>query len=228
MKHNPMNNTLTSALAVLLLTPFMSCSTTEKPDETPAIEGEKTKTEKVISTEVFPDGKYTVDQKQSTFSWEGKEASGHSHTGEIKLYKGSVNIMNSEFYEAYVGIDMNSINCTDLEGGAKERLEGHLKSEDFFGTDKYPYSTIEITSTKTKGEVTKAVGTLTIKGIAQPIVFPTTLSLKDENIVIDGTLVFDRSLFDVRFRSDKWYSNLGDKLIYNDIELTYHIVASIQ
>jgi hypothetical protein len=53
MKQNPMNNTLTSALAVLLLTPFMSCSTTEKPDELPASEVEKSKTEKVISTEFF-------------------------------------------------------------------------------------------------------------------------------------------------------------------------------
>ena len=180
----------------------------------------------MVSAEILPDGAYSVVQDLSSFTWEGKEASGNTHTGNIDLYKGSLKVMNSSFSSAFIGINMNSINCTDLEGSAKERLEGHLKSEDFFATDSHQIATLNVNAIKTANNVSKASGILTIKGISQPITFPTTVFLDGDNIVIDGTLRFDRSNFDVRFRSDKWYSDLGDKLIYNDIDLTYHIVAS--
>ena len=43
------------------------------------------------------------------------------------------NITGGEFV-----IDMNSIACTDLEGDSKGQLEGHLKSDDFFGVENHP------------------------------------------------------------------------------------------
>jgi len=35
-------------------------------------------------------------------------------------------------------MDMSTITVTDLSGESKGKLEGHLKSEDFFGIAKYP------------------------------------------------------------------------------------------
>ena len=43
---------------------------------------------------------------------------------------------------------MNTINCTDLEGDAKNSIEGHLKSDDFFSVKKYPTSTLIIKKAK--------------------------------------------------------------------------------
>ena len=77
-----------------------------KPEETGEI--------KVVSTLSFPDGKYIVDNGTSTCNWVGKEASGSSHTGDIGFHKGSISILNNAFGSAFVGINMNSINCTDL------------------------------------------------------------------------------------------------------------------
>jgi len=36
-------------------------------------------------------------------------------------------------------------------------------------------------------------------------------------------LSFDRSKYDVRFRSGKYFENLGDKLILDDIDIRYII-----
>ena len=39
-------------------------------------------------------------------------------------------------------VDMNSITTTDLEGGSADKLEGHLKSDDFFGVQSHPKATL--------------------------------------------------------------------------------------
>jgi hypothetical protein len=38
-----------------------------------------------------------------------------------------------------------------------------------------------------------------------------------------ANLVFDRSKYDVRFRSGSFFENLGDKLILDEIELTANL-----
>ena len=64
-------------------------------------------------------------------------------------------------------------------------------------------------------------GELTIKGITQPIVF-TLKPVSDQSYVAD--LTFDRSDYNVRFRSGSFFENLGDKLILDDIKLEVTLV----
>ena len=40
-----------------------------------------------------------------------------------------------------------------------------------------------------------------------------------DNSSINSNLTFDRTKYDVRYRSGNFFQNLGDKLIYDDIEL---------
>jgi polyisoprenoid-binding protein YceI len=63
-------------------------------------------------------------------------------------------------------------------------------------------------------------GSLTIKEIKHPITF--TLLNNDNNW--EANLVFDRSKYDVRFRSGSFFENLGDKLIYDDIVIETKLV----
>ena len=58
-------------------------------------------------------------------------------------------------------------------------------------------------------------GDLTIKGITHPISFVLE-PVGSKSYVAD--LSFDRSKYDVRFRSGSFFENLGDKLILDDIE----------
>jgi polyisoprenoid-binding protein YceI len=226
LKHRIMKIALFPTLtAIVMAGALLSCNETSTSDATTEAKPEETGDIKVVATLSFADGEYNVDGAASTCTWVGKEASGSSHTGDIQFHKGSLSILDNTFSTAFIGIDMNSINCTDLEGEAKGNLEGHLKSDDFFGTDKHQYAMLAVEAIKTKEGSSMAVGKLTIKDITQPVGFPITMTKDGDDIVVDGTLTFDRSDFDVRFRSDKWYSDLGDKLIYNDITLSVHVVA---
>ena len=91
-----------------------------------------------------------------------------------------------------------------------------MRSEDFFSVEEYPRSSLKITSTE-KIDIDKyeVIGDLTIKGITKSTNF--TLLLNNEGATVK--MVFDRSKFDVKHRSSSYFSNLGDKLIYDDIEL---------
>ena len=58
-------------------------------------------------------------------------------------------------------------------------------------------------------------GVLTIKDISHPITF----DVEVDGNTLNANLTFDRSLYDVRFRSGSFFENLGDKLIVDDIDL---------
>ena len=177
-------------------------------------------------------GRYTIDSAASTVNWKGTEITGKSHVGTVDIYKGNLEVVDETIAKAFVSMDMNTIVVTDegMSDGAKESLLGHLKSEDFFGVEKFPDSQMFIEGVKEKDGVPHVFGKIIIRRIPQPIHFPVTLSEEDGTITVDASLTFDRSKHDVKFRSGAFpdlFPNLGDKLINDDIELDVHIVATM-
>ena len=124
-------------------------------------------------------------------------------------------------------IDMTSITSTDLEGEYLQKLNGHLKSSDFFGVDKFPEANFIITSATAKGSKGKftVTGNMTIKTTTQPITFDAQIVNNGENMVAVADIVIDRSVFDVRYGSGSFFDNLGDKTIYDDFTLTVNLVT---
>ena len=167
----------------------------------------------LINFELFSQG-YGIDLEKSKIKWTGKEITTSSHYGTLKFVEGEINIQ-PDAVSGKVIVDMESLSVDDLTGGSKARLEGHLRSDDFFSVSSHKSSTIEVKSSKKNGDDFDVDGVLTIKGISHPISF--VLSV-DENIAT-SKLTFDRSKYDVRFRSGTFFENLGDKLIVDDIEL---------
>ena len=227
MKMNILNHSILALFvgSILLIscgesTPPTDSETKIEKTEAAQKEGASSYTELTLT-----DGLYNIDASESTCIWTGKEASSKNHVGTINYHKGTIKVIDSKFHSAFSGIDMRSIQCTDLNADKAERLNGHLKSEDFFGAEKHPYAFLDIESIKTKGGTSMAIGKLTIKGITEPVAFPLTISSDANTLVLDGTFVFDRSKFNVRFRSGNWFADLGDELIYDDIELEFHVVA---
>ena len=106
---------------------------------------------------------------------------------------------------------MNTLTNEDLEDeGYNQKLVGHLKSDDFFGVEKYPTSSFEITSaTKFSNGKATVSGKLSIKGKTENISFDV---VKNGSAYIAKVDV-DRSKFDVRYGSDSFFDNLGDKVI---------------
>ena len=68
-------------------------------------------------------------------------------------------------------------------------------------------------------------GNLTIKGITHPVSFPATIEVGDEIVKANGKLVIDRTLWDVRYRSGKFFDNLKDQAIADSIEFHIMIIA---
>ena len=158
--------------------------------------------------------KLTVDTEKSKIKWIGKEITTSMHYGTLKFSGGEISL-SSDNILGEVTVNMESISVDDLSGGSKNRLEGHLRSDDFFSVEKYNESKINVISSKKNGSSYDVNGTLTIKNISHPINF--TLDMKDK--MAETKLTFDRSKYDVRFRSGSFFENLGDKLILDDIEL---------
>jgi polyisoprenoid-binding protein YceI len=159
----------------------------------------------------------TADTAQSNIRWYGEELTGKTHYGNLSFKSAQIDVQDGVITGGNFTVDMNSLSVEDLSGRGKTKLEGHLKSDDFFSVDKNPEAKLKITQkAKVEGGVQKLYGELTIKGIQHPIDF--TMTLGDNNSAV-AQLTFDRSKYNVRFRSGSFFENLGDKLILDDIKM---------
>ncbi|WP_309641174.1 YceI family protein [Flavobacterium sp.] len=158
-----------------------------------------------------------VDLSKSTITWVGKKVTGQ-HEGTIKLKAGAFFFKNDKLTRGNFTVDMTSIQVTDLKAGeGKEKLEGHLKADDFFGTDKFATSSIAFKSVTPKANgVYTVVGDLTIKGIIKPITFDITV----KGNTATAKLTIDRTKYDIKYGSGSFFDNLGDKVIADNFDLT--------
>ena len=170
---------------------------------------------------------FEIDTKASKVHWTGKKVTG-GHTGHLSVSKGSVMVENNNVVGAQVNIDMNSIVCTDIKDeGTNKKFVGHLKSDDFFSVEKHPNVKFEVTSMKasaTAGEY-NVNGKLTIKGITNDVSFPAKVSVNKGLVKAVGTAKLDRTQWDIRYGSGKFFASLGDNMIYDDFEVTFDIAA---
>ena len=156
-----------------------------------------------------------IEVKDSNIEWEGEKVTG-SHEGTIELKDGYFTMENGELKGGEFVMDMTSITVTDLEGEDKRKLEGHLKSDDFFGVNNHPTAKLVITSVAKKSNGTYGVvADLTIKEKTNSITFD--LDMDDNSASTELTI--DRSKYDVRYGSGSFFDNLGDKTIYDNFEL---------
>ena len=159
-----------------------------------------------------------IDISKSSVKWLGKKVTG-SHEGNIAIKEGHLHFDDNTFTGGNIVIDMTTIECTDLVGEPKESIEGHLSSDDFFGVKKYPIATLEIINadkikySKNKYRVTAI---LEIKSIKNNVEFDVVVDNGSANV----NFVIDRTKYDVKYGSGSFFDNLGDKMIYDDFNLS--------
>lgn len=159
---------------------------------------------------------YQVNADNAIVKWHGEKVTGE-HNGEIQLKEGSFTVDNNRISAGTFVIDMSSITNEDIEDEENRgKLIGHLKSDDFFGVEKYPTAKLKITgSSPFIKDVAKVNGDLTIKAKTHPVEFEVT---RNES-TYSTDLTIDRSKYDVRFGSKSFFDNLGDKMIYDEFDL---------
>jgi len=163
-----------------------------------------------------------VDLDTSTVEWKASKVTG-KHNGTINITQGDLAFTDGVLSGGTFTMDMTSIKVTDLKGDYAGKLEGHLKSADFFGAEAHPTSTLVIKDVFSRGMMGeyKVVADITIKG--------TTKEIKFNTVMKEGTatasIELDRSDFNVKYGSGSFFSNLGDKTIHDeftlDVSLTY-------
>ena len=157
----------------------------------------------------------SIETSKSTVTWKGYKVTG-SHEGTVQLKSGDLEFDGDKLTGGNFVVDMTTLISTDLTGEYKGKLEGHLKSDDFFGVEKFPTASLEITDVKSTGKNSYEVkADLTIKGNTNPITFD--LSVYGSKAT--ATLKVDRSKYDVRYGSGSFFDDLGDKTIYDEFDL---------
>ena len=158
-----------------------------------------------------------VDAAKSTISWVGKKVTGQ-HEGTLNLKEGKLIFKGKKVVGGNFTVDMTSMTTTDLKAGqGKEKLDGHLKSEDFFGTEKFPTSTLVFKKIAAKGaNVYSVTGDLTIKGITNPITFDLVTTANSAT----AKLIVNRTKYGIRYGSKSFFDSIGDKAIDDEFELS--------
>lgn len=169
-----------------------------------------------------------VKAEKSSIKWSGAKVVGGSHDGTINFKSTNLKFKGDNLIGGDFEVDMTSMKNTDLEGEWNQKLIGHLKSDDFFGTQQYPTSKFVITKVNETGsnkyEVT---GKLTIKNTTQVETFTTVVIKKGNKMTLSADFNIDRTKYNVRYGSDSFFDDLGDKAISDDFNMKIQIETSL-
>jgi polyisoprenoid-binding protein YceI len=173
---------------------------------------------------------YNVDTIKSTFQWHATKILG-AHDGDIKCNQGQINFKDTVLSDAYIIIDMTTINNTDLSGNSRDALVRHLKSEDFFDVEKYKTSELRVKKVKIIRPTAKypynyeITAEITIKGISKEIKFPAMIEYLNNYITVTAKLEIDRTDFGIKYASKKFFKKIADGAINDKFSISVNIIA---
>ena len=175
------------------------------------------------------DGNYDVNTEESNLEWTGKKFTGE-HVGTLKIKSGTLVMGGHALKSGEFEIDMTTINCTDVKGESKEDLENHLRNKDFFHTKKFPIATFKITSSgqmqmDQAGNNYWAKGDFTMKGITNEVSINCNLKITGTVLTLTSRFSIDRTKWGIKYKSKSIFPDLGDKFLYDDIEMRLKLVA---
>jgi polyisoprenoid-binding protein YceI len=170
--------------------------------------------------------KYAADPSATQITWTGKKL-GKEHFGTINLKEGVLHIDNNAITGGEFHVDMTTIKNIDIEDEKMNgMLIGHLKSDDFFGVENHPAAKLVLTGGgKFVNGTTTVKGSMTIKGKTNPVEFTVKEASMGSVKTYKAVITVDRSLFDVRYGSGKFFTDLGDKAISDEFTLEVTLVA---
>jgi len=168
-----------------------------------------------VLTVAKADGKeYKLDTAASKIGWVGTKVTG-KHNGTISLKSGSIFAKDGNVVAGKFVADMTTIDDKDLTGEYHDKLNKHLKSEEFFDAVKFPEGIFEISSVEKSATGFAVKGNLTLKGVTHGVSFDAEIaSVKGAPKSAKATFNIDRK---------KWgivYPGKPDDLISDTINLT--------
>ncbi len=167
--------------------------------------------------------KVDFDPASSVVKWEGKKVTGR-HEGNIKLKSGDLLMNGKDIKGGEFVLDMASISDSDLKDAEyNKKLITHLSSEDFFNVVKYPTAVLKIKNAKSveglTGPTYEITGDLTIKDKTNEVKFPAMVKIKDGKTTATANITIDRTKWEIKYGSGKFFAGLGDKVISDEFKL---------
>lgn len=168
-----------------------------------------------------------INKTESTVGWKAAKVTGE-HWGKVKISSANLDYQNGRITSGSFEIDMTSITVEDIQdANSNARLTNHLKSDDFFSVEKFKKSSMTITEAKTSnGKDYEIKGNLVIKGISNPVTFPAQVTEEGNKVIATGKITFDRTKYDIKYRSGNYFENLADRLIYDEVTLDVKLVGT--
>ena len=171
------------------------------------------------ATEPVNGEKKVVKTEESTVTWKGYKVAG-SHSGTVAIKEGSLIFDGDKLTGGDFIIDMPTLVTTDVLGDMKGKLEGHLKSDDFFGVATHPTASLVFTKVESSGKNSyEVIGDLTIKGITKAVTFDVSIYGSKAT----ATMKVDRTDYDVKYGSTLFGAAV-DKAIYDEFDLVVDLV----
>ena len=178
---------------------------------------------------------YQIDSA-TTVTWTGSKPTG-KHDGTFKVSEGSLQVSGSNLTGGNFTIDMNSLLNSDLAADAdsKGKLEGHLKSSDFFDVAKYPTANFVITglepyvldtankNVKFSGATHLVKGNLTLKDSTKNISFPAIVKVDANTATATSDFNIDRTLWGINYKGP---NNPQDWFISKEVNIKLFLSAS--
>jgi len=173
---------------------------------------------------------YKIDAPRTELKWMAFKPGG-THYGVVPVTGGTIYVTDGNITGGTIDINMSGLEVQGMEGEMKDNLQGHLrgtipgKEEDFFNVGKYPGATFTIiSSTKLENDPvgTHMInGNLTIKDITKPVSFKATIDLASGTAMKATTepFVIDRTLWDIKYKSKKFFADLKDDFINDEIKI---------
>lgn len=165
---------------------------------------------------------FSVDTSKSKVTWTGAKVVGSTHTGNVKIKEADLKWAKGVPTKGKVVIDMTSITNTDLTDKKwNDKLVGHLKSDDFFSVKKYETAILDIKKvSKVSDKIYTLTGDLIIKGKKEKVSVKAEVTKSTKEMKhVKATFKFDRTKFGIKYGSGKFFTDLGDNMISDDVEV---------
>jgi polyisoprenoid-binding protein YceI len=178
---------------------------------------------------------YSVVAGQSVINWEGYKPTG-THSGTVNISEGTFAMKNGNIESGQFTIDMSTITNADLEGKMKENLEAHLKGtvdekrNDFFDIRTYPtggFAITKVTKLMNDPEATHIInGNLTLRDITKQVSFRAKIESNGGRLLASSVpFQIDRTEWNIQFKSKKFFDNLKDNFVNDEIGIRINLVA---
>jgi polyisoprenoid-binding protein YceI len=144
-----------------------------------------------------------------------------SHDGAFQRFSGTVDFRNGDpaTAEIKVEIDLASVKTDN------EKLDGHLKSPDFFDVEKYPKATFQskgVTPGGADGATHTVAGNLTLHGVEKAVSFPAKIAVSGDEVSVKSEFKINRKDFGIV------YPGMPDNLIKDDVVIRLSVDSALE